>query len=365
MNAAGASRGRLLRRDHARRARSRSVLPSSARPGWSGSRYQPGASPAGGAGSSGSGSGPGAAAARDPGPAAGAGPGAAAGSSSRSGAGGDRGASLGGASCAARLGGAAESRDRPSSRIARKQQGAESEPEHAHHAAQSQPRDGQRHGDRRLVGADPPNPPTRLRRHRRLRAGARRSASDPVPRCSTGRSRRHEHTHHDGARRVVGSPHTTAAAYLAEHWALDNEQSVKARAGGVPASSGHAKGIVGDRVAAEIHRSFVSDARLKADGCPPTKRGMLLRALPLALALLLAVALNGCASTPTAGGSAQSSAAGECHPNYAGACLDPDSPDYDCAGGRGNGPDYTGPVQSIGGDPYGLDADGDGSACEG
>jgi hypothetical protein len=55
---------------------------------------------------------------------------------------------------------------------------------------------------------------------------------------------------------------------------------------------------------------------------------------------------------------------GECDPNYAGACLDPSSPDYDCAGGSGDGPDYTGPVQVVGSDPFGLDADGDGYACE-
>jgi hypothetical protein len=53
-----------------------------------------------------------------------------------------------------------------------------------------------------------------------------------------------------------------------------------------------------------------------------------------------------------------------CDPNYAGACLDPTSSDYDCAGGSGNGPDYTGAVAVVGSDPYGLDADGDGYACE-
>jgi hypothetical protein len=53
-----------------------------------------------------------------------------------------------------------------------------------------------------------------------------------------------------------------------------------------------------------------------------------------------------------------------CDPNYAGACLDPSSPDYDCAGGSGNGPDYTGYVRVVGTDHYGLDADGDGIACE-
>lgn len=54
----------------------------------------------------------------------------------------------------------------------------------------------------------------------------------------------------------------------------------------------------------------------------------------------------------------------KCDPNYEGACLNPDSPDYDCRGGSGDGPDYTGPVRSVGSDPFGLDRDGDGLACE-
>jgi hypothetical protein len=53
-----------------------------------------------------------------------------------------------------------------------------------------------------------------------------------------------------------------------------------------------------------------------------------------------------------------------CDPNYEGACLDPTSADYDCAGGSGNGPDYTGPVRSVGSDPFDLDRDRDGLACE-
>jgi hypothetical protein len=44
-------------------------------------------------------------------------------------------------------------------------------------------------------------------------------------------------------------------------------------------------------------------------------------------------------------------------------CLPPAS-DYDCAGGSGNGPEYTGLVYVTGSDPYDLDADGDGVACE-
>lgn len=44
-------------------------------------------------------------------------------------------------------------------------------------------------------------------------------------------------------------------------------------------------------------------------------------------------------------------------------CLPPAS-DYDCEGGGGDGPAYTGYVRVIGSDPYGLDADGDGVGCE-
>ena len=54
-----------------------------------------------------------------------------------------------------------------------------------------------------------------------------------------------------------------------------------------------------------------------------------------------------------------------CDPNYKGACLKPNVSDYDCAGGSGDGPYYVqGPVTVVGDDPYGLDRDGDGVACE-
>ena len=53
---------------------------------------------------------------------------------------------------------------------------------------------------------------------------------------------------------------------------------------------------------------------------------------------------------------------GACHPNYTG-CVPIDS-DVDCAGGSGNGPSYSGRVDVIGGDVYGLDGDGDGVGCE-
>lgn len=53
-----------------------------------------------------------------------------------------------------------------------------------------------------------------------------------------------------------------------------------------------------------------------------------------------------------------------CHPSYTGACLDPNASDYDCAGGSGDGPKYTGTVAVVGPDEYGLDGDGDGIGCE-
>jgi hypothetical protein len=57
----------------------------------------------------------------------------------------------------------------------------------------------------------------------------------------------------------------------------------------------------------------------------------------------------------------QAPAAG-CTPGYS-PCLPPAS-DYDCSGGSGDGPKYTGYVTVTGSDPYGLDADGDGAGCE-
>ena len=53
-----------------------------------------------------------------------------------------------------------------------------------------------------------------------------------------------------------------------------------------------------------------------------------------------------------------------CDPNYSGACLDPNASDYDCAGGSGDGPEYTGTVTVVGNDHFGLDRDGDGVGCE-
>jgi hypothetical protein len=53
---------------------------------------------------------------------------------------------------------------------------------------------------------------------------------------------------------------------------------------------------------------------------------------------------------------------GGCNPNYSG-CLRADASDYDCAGGSGDGPYYTGTVRVVGVDEYDLDRDGDGVGC--
>jgi hypothetical protein len=54
---------------------------------------------------------------------------------------------------------------------------------------------------------------------------------------------------------------------------------------------------------------------------------------------------------------------GGCDSNYSG-CV-PIASDVDCAGGSGNGPEYVeGPVDVLGSDVYGLDADNDGVGCE-
>jgi hypothetical protein len=52
-----------------------------------------------------------------------------------------------------------------------------------------------------------------------------------------------------------------------------------------------------------------------------------------------------------------------CHPSYD-PCLDPNASDYDCEGGSGDGPSYTGQVAVTGYDEYDLDSDGDGTGCE-
>jgi hypothetical protein len=62
--------------------------------------------------------------------------------------------------------------------------------------------------------------------------------------------------------------------------------------------------------------------------------------------------------------SSAGSATSDCDSSYEGACLDPDATDYDCEGGSGDGPEYTGVVTVVGDDHFGLDRNGDGLACD-
>jgi hypothetical protein len=55
--------------------------------------------------------------------------------------------------------------------------------------------------------------------------------------------------------------------------------------------------------------------------------------------------------------------AAQCHSSYE-PCLDPALGDYDCDGGEGDGPGFTGQVAVIGPDEYDLDRDGDGTGCD-
>lgn len=69
------------------------------------------------------------------------------------------------------------------------------------------------------------------------------------------------------------------------------------------------------------------------------------------------------ASDASGAGDEGGNSRGPCTPGYK-PCLAPTS-DYDCVGGGGDGPRYVqGPVYVTGSDPYNLDSDGDGVACQ-
>jgi hypothetical protein len=68
----------------------------------------------------------------------------------------------------------------------------------------------------------------------------------------------------------------------------------------------------------------------------------------------------------TSATSAPTSGDHPCSSEYEGACVPAGVEDVDCGGGSGNGPYYVYEknFRSVGSDPYGLDADKDGYACE-
>jgi Flp pilus assembly pilin Flp len=58
----------------------------------------------------------------------------------------------------------------------------------------------------------------------------------------------------------------------------------------------------------------------------------------------------------------QAPSAADCDPHYVGACIPSPPPDLDCSDLAAFG--ITGVVRVVGGDPQGLDPDGDGIACD-
>jgi serine/threonine-protein kinase len=113
----------------------------------------------------------------------------------------------------------------------------------------------------------------------------------------------------------------------------------------------------------EDARTFVADLRDALERTKPTspspargRRGRVMWSLAGAALLLTPVAAYGLSSLVDGSPS--------CHPSYTGACLNPDSLDYDCASGGGDGPDYLATkVRVVGRDDYELDGNRDGFAC--
>jgi hypothetical protein len=71
------------------------------------------------------------------------------------------------------------------------------------------------------------------------------------------------------------------------------------------------------------------------------------------------------ASEPDVSSKSTTAQPGGCSPAYPDICLRLEVGDYDCAGGSGNGPNYvTGRTRVLPPDPFDLDVDGDGRACE-
>jgi hypothetical protein len=82
------------------------------------------------------------------------------------------------------------------------------------------------------------------------------------------------------------------------------------------------------------------------------------------VAVLASLCLIGGAAVAESSASDMAKKPKKCHTSYQGACLDPYAYDYDCIGGSGDGPKYTGRVRVVGPDVFRLDADHDGWGCE-
>jgi len=111
---------------------------------------------------------------------------------------------------------------------------------------------------------------------------------------------------------------------------------------------------------ARIRAAKIRRAKARARKAAAAKAAAVKAAAAKAAATKAAAAKAAAAKAAAAKAAAK---AQSCNPNYSG-CLDPNASDYDCEGGSGNGPYYTGTVKVIGYDEYGLDADGDGYGCD-
>lgn len=84
--------------------------------------------------------------------------------------------------------------------------------------------------------------------------------------------------------------------------------------------------------------------------------------IKVAAIYLILITTSGCGGSVDSNESiSPTGTSNDCTPGYS-PCLPPMS-DYDCKGGQGDGPGYTGKVDVYGVDIYELDRDGDGFAC--
>ena len=82
----------------------------------------------------------------------------------------------------------------------------------------------------------------------------------------------------------------------------------------------------------------------------------------LVLSCVLAISLSGCTKQSyTSTATSEPTITKDCTPGYD-PCLPPMA-DYDCKGGQGDGPGFTGRVEVSGDDRYGLDRDRNGIGC--
>lgn len=154
------------------------------------------------------------------------------------------------------------------------------------------------------------------------------------------------------SRQVTDKLAAAAAKAAAEKAAADKAAADKAAANKAAADKAAADKDAADKAAAEAAARQAAEAKAAQDA-----------AAAKAAAEAAAKAAAPPAPAPLPAPQPVPGTNPGCDPNYSG-CV-PIASDVDCAGGSGNGPAYVrGPVEVIGRDIYGLDADHDGVGCE-